>query len=44
MADKKSRQDIKQNQKKLYGLKEKLKKLELRPCQGDTDMKQKNEV
>ena len=43
MTDKKSQKDIKKIKKELYRLKEILKKLELRPCQGDRDLKQKDE-
>ena len=43
MTDKKSQKDIKKIKKELYRLKETLKKLELRPCQGDRDLKQKDE-
>jgi len=43
MTNKKSRKDIKKSQKELYRLKELLKKLEIRPCQGDADLRQKDE-
>jgi len=43
MTDKKTRKDIKKIQKELYRLKEMLKKIELRPCLGDADLKQKDE-
>ncbi len=43
MTDRKSRKDIKKIQKELYRLKEILKKIELRPCHGDADLKKKDE-
>ncbi|MFC1535239.1 hypothetical protein ACFLZG_07675 [Thermodesulfobacteriota bacterium] len=43
MRDKKSRKDIKKMKNELNRLKELLKKLELRPCRGDADLKQKDE-
>ena len=43
MVDKKSIKDIKKVQKKLYRMKELLKKMELKPCHGDADLRQKDE-
>jgi hypothetical protein len=43
MTDKKFQKDIKKIKKELYRSKEQLKELELRPCQGDADLKQKDE-
>ena len=43
MTDKKSQKDSKKIKKELFRLKEILKKLEIRPCQGDRDLKQKDE-
>lgn len=43
MTDKKDRNNIKKVQKEVNKLKEKLKKAELFPCRGDSELKQKDE-
>lgn len=44
MKEKKPRKrNIKEIQKELYRLKDLLKKIELRPCHGDSDLRQKEE-
>jgi len=43
MMNKKSRKNIKEAQKELYRLKDLLKKIELRPCSGDADLRQKED-
>ena len=43
MAKKKDDKTVKMIQKKIAQLKEELKKIELRPCRGDVDIKQKDQ-
>ena len=43
MANKKSRKSIKEIQRELLRLKNLLKVVELRPCHGDADLRQKEE-
>jgi cob(I)alamin adenosyltransferase len=45
MINRKSQKNIKEAQKELQRFKDLLKKIELRPCYGDADLKQKeNEI
>ena len=43
MMNKKSRKHIKEAQKELHRFKDLLKKIELRPCHGDADLRQKED-
>ncbi|MDB4444332.1 hypothetical protein N9174_03240 [bacterium] len=43
MADKKTKKKIKKIQNEIDQLEELFKKMELRPCQGDADLSQKEE-
>ena len=43
MVNKKDQKTVKKIQKEIAVLKEDLKKIELRPCQGDADIKQKDQ-
>ena len=43
MADKKTKKKIKKIQNEIDQLEELFKKMELRPCQGDDDLSQKEE-
>jgi len=43
MIKKKDQKTVKKIQKQIAFLKEELKKIELRPCKGDADIKQKEE-